>query len=348
LFLQHFDLTEDPFGVTPDPRFLYFGAEHKEAVSSLYYSVVENRGFAAMVAGPGMGKTTLLNYLSDRVKDRADLAFVVCSSEDRGEMLGEILIGLGLPDVSGSYLENWRRFQQFLLERRESGRKVVLVCDEAQSASQTMLENLRLLSNLETTNTKLVQILLAGQPALAQKLQSPELVQLRQRINVLCQIRPLDEAEVARYVEHRLQVAGRRKRLFTVGAIQALTTHSQGVPRNINTLCYNSMAVASVLGRKLIDEEIVTSAVAELTLGDFSARSVGRRFGIRGRADSEPTGSSGQDVNGGGEIPAQFSEVLRKLEGLLDVLSKVSVAGSTPVRPASPVRKSPIEMIPGA
>lgn len=348
MFLQHFGLTEDAFGVTPDPKFLYFGREHREALSSLYYSIVEGRGFAVMVAAPGMGKTTLLHYLRDRMKDRAEFVLLTCAFDDRHELLQAVMAALNVESESGSYFQNWRRLESFLLKKHEQQGKIVLVCDEAQSLGTATLENIRLLSNLETTGTKLLQIILAGQPALAQELQTPGLEQLAQRINVFCRIRPLDEAEVDTYIGHRLEVAGRNRRVFTEEAVAAIARTSQGIPRNINTLCYNAMALSWAQGRRLVSEEQVQGTVCDLSLADPSSDWAAGRASICGGAHSSlpepaalelswprvpPNGSPARMKLAApnnqvgpvlGDLPAQLSEMLQKLERLTVSMEKLS------------------------
>jgi type II secretory pathway predicted ATPase ExeA len=270
MFLSHFLLSQDPFGVTADPAFLYFSREHREALSSLYFGLLESRGFSMMVASPGMGKTSLLHYLQERMKEEADFVWLNCSCDDRELLLDGVMSALGVERGGASYFENRQRFQQFLLEQREAQRKVVLLCDEAQSLSRATLENIRLLSNLETTEANLLQVVLAGQPDLVEFLKSADMEQLGQRINLCCRIRPLDAAETEAYIHHRLRVAGRRKRLFTTGALTAIARASHGIPRNINTVCYNAMTRAWTLGRRQVEEEHVLDVLADLPLAGFS------------------------------------------------------------------------------
>ena len=339
---------EDPFGVTPDPRFLYFGREHREALSSLYYGIIESRGFAVMVAAPGMGKTTLLQYLRERMKERADFASLRCSLDDKSELLQAIMSSLGVESRDGSYNQNWGRFRSFLLDRQSKERAVVLICDEAQSLSDQTLENVRLLSNFETAQRKLLQIILAGQPGLVQKLRSRQLEQLGQRINVSCRIRPLEAAESDAYIHHRLTVAGRKRRLFTLQAVSSIAQVSQGIPRNINTLCYNAMALASVLGRRVIDEGLVRSAVKDLPLAEPPPSSASLHLtprdgaygalpeppvlelsrpeaaGMSSLMTAKPPLHSSEDGPVVRNLSAQVTEILRKLDKLAQTLDKLN------------------------
>jgi len=360
MFLQHFGLTEDPFGVTPDPKFLYFGRQHREALSSLYYSVVESRGFAAMIAAPGMGKTTLLHYLRERMKDRAEFALLVCSFDDQNDLLRAVMTPLGMEPDGSDYFRNWRRLHSFLLKRQGQDRRVVLLCDEAQSLTDQTLENVRLLSNLETTQAKLLQVILAGQPSLIEKLRSPGLEQLGQRVNVSCRIHPLDEGEVATYIEHRLQVAGRTRRLFSSEAVATIARSSQGIPRNVNTLCYNAMAMALALGRRFIDEEVVQSVVCDLAMADFPNGFVSEPISVRESGPSqqwEPAtfGSwadgpyNGRPLNAKpalkddslmtAVLPDEFTKLLRRLDELvraLELLRGIAGAAAPPLAEKEP------------
>jgi general secretion pathway protein A len=320
MFIQHFALNEEAFGVTPDPKFLYFGREHREAMSSLYHGIVNSRGFTVMIAPPGMGKTTLLRYLLGKIEDWADTAFLFCSFDDKNDLLQAVMTALSVEPDGSAYFPNWRRLQADLQRRSERGRKIVLVFDEAQNLSSTTLEDIRMFSNLETTQTKLVQIVLAGQPALLQKLQAPELEQLGQRIGVYGRILPLDATEVEAYLNHRLGVAGRTERLFTPEAVSLIAQCSGGVPRSINTICYNAMALGWVLGRQMIDEELVEQASRDVKVIESKQDPIARRSSGNGNdsnGHTEPPAAQGN-------LPGQLVEILWNLGELLEELEKLS------------------------
>lgn len=264
MYLEHFGFLEQPFGATPDPKFLYFGAEHAEALASLHYGLVERRGFLVLIARPGMGKTTLLFHLLERWKERAETAFVFHPPETREQMIAAVLQELGLASASG-YAEGCRLLHALAIECRRKGKRLLLIFDEAQSMTPALLEQIRLLTNFETPEEKLIEIILAGQPALAERLAAPECEQLRQRVAICAHIRELNAAEVRRYVEHRLRVAGHKRRNpFTKAALSSLAQASEGIPRNINAICFEALSSACAEGKKKIGERQICRALPQL------------------------------------------------------------------------------------
>ncbi len=252
MYEKHFGFREDPFGPTPDPRFLYCSREHAEALAALHYGLVERRGLQVLVAAPGMGKTTLLHHLLERWKHRAQTALVWRPPETREQMIGMVLEELGI-EPQGDYGANVRRLAQRALECRGADRRMLLFFDEAQRIPPEVLEEIRLLLNLESPEEKLIEIVLAGQPELARLLAGPLLGALGQRAVITARIRALDREEVRRYVEHRLRVAGvRRRRLLSQLAYHALARASQGTPRRINTLCFEAFSAAFAEARRKV------------------------------------------------------------------------------------------------
>jgi general secretion pathway protein A len=242
MYARHFGFREDPFSAVPDPKYLYFSPEHAEALAALHYGLRERRGVLVLAAGPGLGKTILLRHLLDRWKDKAATAYLYRPPETREEMIAAILEDLGVAAGSG-YAENCRRLRDHAAETCRRGRRVLLVFDEAQGLPLEVLEEIRRLSNLE-----LADIILAGQPGLVSQQEA-----LRQRVGIWVELRELSAAEVRRYVEHRLRVAGRRRgRVFTGEALRALATASGGVPRNINTLCFQALTTAFAKGKRRV------------------------------------------------------------------------------------------------
>jgi general secretion pathway protein A len=267
MFLEHYGLIEEPFGVTPDPRFLYLGLKHREALASLLYGTEANRGFLALIAKPGMGKTSLLFQYLEHLGNNASAAFVFQTDCNSREFIRHILIDLGL-DASGKDLAAMHEMlNQFLTEEMRAGRRFILVIDEAQNLNEKVLESVRLLSNFETPWMKLMQIVIAGQPQLAERLARSSLAQLRQRISLVIRIEPLMPEEINAYIDHRLWVAGYQgPSLFTTGARLMIAEHSEGIPRNINNICFNAMSIARALKRKTIDRDIIREVLADLDL----------------------------------------------------------------------------------
>src|SRR5271169_3463401 len=275
MFLEYYKLAEQPFGVTPDSRFLYLGPKHREALASLVYGTESNRGFLALIARPGMGKTSLLYHYLSYLRDKARTAFIFRTDCDSREFIRHLLIDLGM-DVAGMDLPAMHdSLNRLLTEEMRAGRRFVLVIDEAQNLDEKVLESIRLLSNFETPWTKLMQIVLAGQPQLADRLASPTMAQLRQRISMVIRIEPLTHQEVNAYIDHRLWIAGCEKPAFlTVGARKLIADHSEGIPRNINNLCFNAMSLGCALKRKTIDRDIINDVIADLDLESLREKPV--------------------------------------------------------------------------
>jgi general secretion pathway protein A len=278
MFLDHFGLREQPFGVTPDPHFLYFSPSHLEAVASLLYGIEAQRGFMALIAKPGMGKTTLLFDLLEHLRDSARTAFLFQAHSDPREFLRSLLTDLGVDERGDDVGRMQRRLNELLIREVRAGRRVVVVIDEAQNLGDPVLEAVRMLSNFEVPGTKLIQILLAGQPQLADKLAKRKLVQLRQRISILSRLTEFSASETASYVSHRLQVAGYRgEPLFTSEALEIIHARSEGIPRNINNLCFHAASLAFANGQKNIDASILHEVLEDLDvelLGSSAANKV--------------------------------------------------------------------------
>ena len=287
MLLEHFGLIEQPFGVTPDPRFLHLGPKHREALASLVYGTEMNRGFLALTAPPGMGKTSLLFHYLEGLRGRARTAFLFHHAQNPRDLMRYLLSDLGL-DASGKDLpEMHEMLNQVLTEEMHAGRRLILVVDEAQNLSEEVLESVRLLSNFETPWMKLMQIVIAGQPELAEKLARPSMAQLKQRVSSFIRLEPFTPQETNAYIDHRLWVAGYAgPPPFSVGARLLIAGQSEGIPRNINTLCFHSMAVACAIGKKQVDAQMVREVVADRAI-ELGASQSGRILDSRsdGRAN---------------------------------------------------------------
>ncbi|MBI3668491.1 MAG: AAA family ATPase [Acidobacteria bacterium] len=278
MFLDFYRLREQPFGVTPDLRFLYLSQTHREALASLFYGIEAQRGFLALIAAPGTGKTTLVFQLLERLRSSARTAFLFQTQCDSRELFRHLLGDLGCNTEGLDLVAMHQRLNEILVREMLAGRRFVLVIDEAQNLKDSVLETVRLLSNFETPRTKLLQILLVGQPQLADKLASPGLVQLRQRIAIVARLEPLSPTETIRYIDHRLRVAGYGGTLlFTASALEAIAARSQGIPRNINSLCFSALSFGYALGRRQIDSKMVDEAVADLDVDSLGQRSLATR-----------------------------------------------------------------------
>jgi general secretion pathway protein A len=273
MFLDFHGLLEQPFGVTPDPTYLYPTRTHREALESLSSGIKADRGFLALVAEPGMGKTTLLYQLLQELRESARTVYLFNTQCDSRELLRYVLDELGVDTQGMGLVAMHTKLNAMLFDEMLAGKRFVLVVDEAQNLSESVLETVRLLSNFETPHAKLLQIVLAGQPGLAAKLAKPELSQLRQRIAVLTRLEPLTAAETECYVEHRLKVAGYwGEPLFAPNALELIAKESKGIPRNINNICYHSLSVAYGHGEKTVTSEIVQEALTHLDFAsDFAS-----------------------------------------------------------------------------
>jgi type II secretory pathway predicted ATPase ExeA len=267
MLLDFYGLRAQPFGMSPDPAYLYGSRTHGEAFASLLLGIHCSRGFFALIAEPGMGKTTLLYQLLENLRDSARTVFVFQTQCDSRELFQYVLHELDVDAQGMGLVAMHNRLNELLFEEMLAGKRFVLVVDEAQNLDESVLETVRMLSNFETDHTKLLQIVLAGQPRLAAKLAQPQLSQLRQRIAVLTHLEPFTAADTAGYMDHRLRVAGyRREPLFAPDAVGLIAHQSRGIPRNINNICYNSLLMAYLRGHGTVTSENVQEAVARLDI----------------------------------------------------------------------------------
>ena len=270
MFLDFFGLREQPFGVTPDPRYLYLGTGHREALASLYYGIEANRGFLSLIARPGMGKTTLLFHLLAKFDRTARTAFLFQTQCSSREFMRFLLAEIGIETESQDFVRMHEQFNRCLVQEARAGKRFIVVIDEAQNLDATVLETVRLLSDFETPQAKLLQIILVGQPGLPDKLASPSLVQLRQRITSVSGLSPLNQEEVARFIEHRMQVAGYKgPALFTPDALELISQVSEGIPRQINNYCFHALSLACAMRKKSIDAGMVREVVQDLDISRF-------------------------------------------------------------------------------
>ena len=271
MYHAHFGLRDEPFGVSPDGRFFLETEQHREALATLYYGIRQRRGFSLLIGRAGLGKTSILVQLLKRLEGEAETAYLPHPYFDGSTVLESILTSLGL-DTTPSLAQNHRLFYEYLIKTQRTGKTCVVVVDEAQNLNRDTLEAIRMLSNFETPTEKLVQFVLSGQPPLADALRRPDCEQIRQRMNVIARLKPLDGSGVREYIKHRLKVAGAPNRLFTPGdlfssdALEAIASGSAGVPRNVNTICFNSLTLAYALNRRQVGSEEVAEVLRDLDL----------------------------------------------------------------------------------
>ncbi|MBL9199625.1 MAG: AAA family ATPase [Opitutaceae bacterium] len=248
MYQSFYGFSEMPFNITPDPRFLYLSPTHQEALQHLKYGVSERKGFIVLVGEVGCGKTTLCRrFLNELDPARFDTALILNPRITETQMLKAILTELGETQLGRSQNDLVAQVNRVLMERIERGRDIVLIIDEAQNLTFEVLEQVRLLSNLETDKQKLLQIVLMGQPELKQVLAKPELRQLRQRILVHYELRQLTPTDLGAYIQHRLTLAGGNGRpSFSPWALRALHRESAGIPRILNNLCDKALLSAFI------------------------------------------------------------------------------------------------------
>ncbi len=265
MYTAFYGLREKPFALSPDPRFLYLAASHREALAHLLYGIEQGEGFISVTGEVGTGKTTLCRTLLERLEGDIELAFLFNPSKSALELLQSICAEFGLPAEGLARRSLMSQLNKFLLEQKERGRRVLLIIDEAQTLSENTLEQVRLLSNLETSREKLIQILLLGQPELDRKLDERGLRQLRQRISVRWKLEPLSAQETVAYVRHRIAVAaGEPRDLFSEVALRDVHRRTGGIPRLVNQLCDRALLAGYATRAAQIGPALIRAAAREI------------------------------------------------------------------------------------
>jgi general secretion pathway protein A len=267
MYQEFFGLGRPPFHITPDPAFLFLSRSHEEALASMVYGIDQRKGFIVVLGDVGLGKTTILRYYLDELAPaNLKTAYVFNPNLTFKALLDTIYRELEIGDRPEKVHEMVDRLHEVFVEQYQQGRNIVLIVDEAQNMPVETLEALRVLSNLETSTDKLIQIVLAGQPEFADRLESHELRQLRQRIAVRSTLVPFTERESLAYIEHRLHEAGGSSAaVFTRGALRAIVDHAKGVPRVINIVCDNALVNGLGYQKKPVTARIVREVIRDLT-----------------------------------------------------------------------------------
>jgi general secretion pathway protein A len=270
MYKSFYGLKENPFNVNPDPRFLFLTKEIEEALTGLMYGIQTRKGFITLTGEVGTGKTTLINRLLDWLHHRrARTAFLFNSRMNSSQLFDFILAEFDISCESKSKSQQLLKLNHWLLERYRDGETVVLIIDEAQNLTYPVLEEIRLLTNLETSTEKLLQIVLSGQPELEEKLKLPQLRQLRQRIMLRCRTTPLSEDQTREYIAERLRIAGASgDPIFSTKTIEAVHVYSMGIPRVINLLCEHSLVNGFVEQQRPIQPKIVEEVAHEFQLDE--------------------------------------------------------------------------------
>ena len=265
MYLDYYGLTEPPFDITPNPRFLFYSAKHREAFNHLLYGIRERKGFVQLTGEVGAGKTTLCRAMLEHLDKHYATALILNPVMSAEELVKAIALEYCLPVHGLDRLDILSVINNFLLQQVERGRETVLIIDEAQDMTDELLEQVRLLSNLETDDRKLLQIILFGQPELRERLNAYRLRQLRQRITVRYHLPPLTRYEVTQYVQHRIHISGGNGTPhFTRAALWRVHHYSKGIPRLVNAVCDKALLAGFVQQREQINFRMIGQAVREL------------------------------------------------------------------------------------
>ena len=266
MYDSYFGLTELPFSIAPDPRYLYLSDGHREALAHLLYGIGEGGGFLQLTGEVGTGKTTVCRALLEQLPAEVDVAMVFNPAVTAVELLATVCEELHIehPKETTSFKVLGDALYRYLLDAHARGRRTVIIIDEAQNLGREVLEQIRLLTNLETTREKLLQVILIGQPELRQLLTRPDLRQLAQRVTARYHLKPFTEREARAYIHHRLRVAGQRRPIFDRRAIRAVHRHARGIPRLINTICDRALLGAYASAREHVGASIVRRAASEV------------------------------------------------------------------------------------
>ena len=284
MYYEFFGLKKNPFSPNPDPRFLFFTPQVKEALACLYYGIQSRRGFVLLTGEVGTGKTTVIHKLFEALRTlHVATAFVFNSRLDTDQFLDFIMADFGIACESRMKSQILLRLNEWLLARYRAGKSAVLIVDEAQNLSNEMLEEIRLLTNLETSTAKLLQIVLVGQPELEYKLKQPELRQLLQRITLRAKTHSLSLQDTEKYILQRLHLAGANgQKIFEEGATPSVHEFSQGIPRLINLLCDHSLINAFALQQKVVSADMVRQVAQDFELDPVPAAPGAEKGGFVG------------------------------------------------------------------
>jgi type II secretory pathway predicted ATPase ExeA len=263
MYEEFYGLTEKPFSIQPDPSFLYWGRGHRLAYAMLEYGVVNQAGISVITGEVGCGKTTLIHRLLEQLSDTHTVALLSNIQTGRGELLSWVLMGFGEPFAGKTHVEMFAQVQNFFIREYSKGKRVVLIIDEAQNLSVDMLEELRMLSNINAGKDQLLQLILVGQPQLKDLLSRPDMLQLAQRIGSDFHLSPLSREEVHSYIETRLAIAGARRRIFSDGAMDLVAEQSRGVPRVINIIADTALVYAFSAQDEIVSEETIRAVIRD-------------------------------------------------------------------------------------
>ena len=270
MYLEHFGLKDYPFRITPDTDYLFMSQAHSRAKAYMEYAIFNREGFVVITGEIGSGKTTLIKKLLLELDKNVVVAKIFQTQLDEVELLQAILVEFGLNPFSAKKVELLNMLNQFLIDSYLNGRQILLIIDDAQNLSKRVLEEITMLSSVETQKEKILHVILAGQPELNHKLEAPDMEQLLQRVSLRYHVRALSKEETICYIDHRLNVAGLSKNIFSSSIFDDIFEYSGGIPRLINTLCDTVMTCGYADGVQLITSKEMTSAINELNWDKYS------------------------------------------------------------------------------
>lgn len=325
MYEAFFNLAKKPFDLVPNPEFLFLSRSHKKALAYLDYGIRERAGFILLTGDIGSGKTTLIRDLIRKHRGNVVLSKIFNTRVDSHQLLSMINDDFGLPIEGKDKITLLRELNEFLIDQYAAGQQPVIIVDEAQNLTPAILEEIRMLSNLETDDAKLLQIILVGQPELRDHLAGAEMLQFRQRINVNCQLSPLSRVETENYVLHRLEVAGNRNAaIFSTEALDVVYKYSRGIPRLVNIICGFLMLSAFAEQTTVIDGKMAREIVGDL---DFENQYWGDLIEPLTAHDSTSAVSHAPAMNGFEELTLLLRDIGTRLESLERESTKSSNAG---------------------
>ena len=275
MYFKYYGFKDAPFNMTPNSRFFFESSKHTEALSTLIYAIEERKGFVVITGDIGSGKTTVCRTLLNKLTSETQTALITNTHMSGKDLLCSILEDLEVDYIPGSKSKLLSQLNQYLIEQLRQDNNVVVIIDEAQNLTPNVLEEVRMLSNLETENEKLIQIIFLGQPELKKKLSMPRLEQLRQRIAVFYHLTPLTEEETKQYILYRLKVASESNRqYFTYEALNLVYQFSNGVPRLVNSICDSALLNGFIYEKEVIDGELMREVVNESPMTQISGQSM--------------------------------------------------------------------------
>ena len=287
MYEEFYGLREKPFQIVPNPNYLYLSEKHEHALTYLEYGIREGEGFILLSGEIGTGKTTLIRYLLNQIEKDIEVAVIFNTNVTSEQLIDLVLREFGIEPSGSDKTKKLDLLYHFLIDQYATGKRVLLIIDEAQNLSKDVLEEVRMLSNLQADEDILLQIMLVGQPELKAKLNMPDLAQLSQRIAVAYHLTALDQQETQAYIHTRLERAGASRDIFSAEALKKIYQATQGVPRNINLLCDTALVYGFAEDAELIDEVIIDQVLADR--GEFG-------LGIGGGADGRESVSSETDL----------------------------------------------------